>query len=105
NNVEIANDYLSNVVLKSLPQPNWRLTYNGLSKLAPFTDMFQSISISHGYKGTLSVSSYETNLGGYDPDDPFKLITEDTPDQSSNPGLNYYTRFRVPDIQIQEQFS
>ncbi len=98
NTIEIADDYLSNVLKKTLPQPNWRLTYNGLAKLPPFQDYFQSISISHGYKGTMSVSNYRTNTGGYKPEDPFFLDEE-------NPNLNYYSRFRIPDVQMQEQFS
>ena len=103
--VEVSDNYLGNVLLKSKPQPNWRLTYNGLSKLTPFEKYFQSFSISHGYRGTMSVSSYRTNLGGYDPDDPFKLVLTDSEMERANPNLDYYTRFRVPDIQIQEQFA
>ncbi len=102
--VEVSDDYLTNVLLKTLPAPNWRLTYNGLAKLAPFEEYFQSISISHGYKSTMSISTFRTN-NNYDVDDPFKLVTEPTIDEEANPNLNYFSRFRVPDVQIQEQFS
>lgn len=104
NTVEVSDDYLTNVLLKTLPAPNWRLTYNGLAKLAPFQDYFQSISISHGYKSTMSVSTYRTN-NSFDVEDPFKLTLEATIDEEANPNLNYFSRFRVPDVQIQEQFS
>ena len=98
NTVEVSADYMSNVLKKSLPNPNWRLTYNGLSKLAPFEEYFQSIAISHAYRSTLSVSSFRTH-SFYDVNNPLKL--DDGPDGK----LDYFVRFRVPDIGIQEQFS
>ncbi len=100
NSIEIRDDYLTTVLNKTLPQPNWRLTYNGLAKLPPFQDYFQSISVSHGYKGTMSVSNYRTNTN-FDVDDPF-FLEEDI---GKNANLNYYSRFRIPDVQMQEQFS
>ncbi len=102
--VEVSGDYLTNVLLKTLPAPNWRMTYNGLAKLAPFQDYFQSIAVSHGYKGTMSVSTFRTN-NSFDPSDPLKLQIEPTIDEEPNPNLNYFSRFRIPDVQIQEQFS
>ncbi|HFA49885.1 MAG TPA: cell surface protein SprA [Bacteroidetes bacterium] len=103
-NIAVADDYLSNVLIKTKPAPNWRLTYDGLADLAPFKEYFRSISISHGYKGTMSVSSYRTN-NSYDSTDPFLLVTEQTNDLEANPNLNYFSRFRIPDVQVQEQFS
>ena len=102
NTVEVSDDYLSNVLLDKLPAPNWRFTYNGLAKLAPFKDYFQSVAISHGYKGTMSVSTYKTNFS-YDSADPFKLVLEPNLDEDAN--LSYFSRFRIPDVQIQDQFT
>jgi cell surface protein SprA len=95
NTMQVSTDFLNDVVVKLLPRPNWRLTYNGLSKLGFFQDIFQSFSLSHGYKGTLTVSSFSTNLQ-FNVNDPAK----------QNPStFDYYSRFEVPDIQIQESFS
>ncbi len=46
----------------STPLPNWRLDYSGLTKLAAFKDVFQSISITHAYSSTYSVASFTNSL-------------------------------------------
>ena len=81
-------------IFKTLPKVNWKFTYNGLSKLPMFKNVFQSVNISHGYKSTLTVNSYSSDL-----------------DYIANPGgrnpnnQNYYARFEIPNIVITEQFS
>ncbi|MGB0849816.1 MAG: cell surface protein SprA, partial [Bacteroidia bacterium] len=47
---------------KKIPIPNWRITYNGLSKLDIFKDIFSNISLSHGYSSTLSIGSFQRPL-------------------------------------------
>ena len=44
---------------KNLPIPNWRISYNGLTKLDIFKEIFSNISISHGYSSTLNISSFQ----------------------------------------------
>lgn len=44
---------------KNLPIPNWRISYNGLTKLDIFKEVFSNISISHGYSSTLNISSFQ----------------------------------------------
>lgn len=46
----------------SIPLPNWRLDYNGLSKLEPFKSIFTSISIQHAYTSSYSVLNYSNSL-------------------------------------------
>ena len=95
NTMKVSTNYIGDVVLKTLPRPNWRLTYNGLSKLPMFQNLFQSFSISHGYRGTLTVNNFYTT-DGFKPDSLFRL---------QDVSLNYFSRLEVPDIQIEEQFS
>ncbi|MCF8245667.1 MAG: cell surface protein SprA [Saprospiraceae bacterium] len=95
NTMKVSNNYVGDVIIKTIPRPNWRLTYNGLAKLGNLSDVFQTISITHGYQGKLVVNSFDTDRQ-YDRTDPGKL-KETT--------LDYYSRFEVPDIQIDEQFS
>jgi cell surface protein SprA len=45
-----------------IPIPNWQITYDGLSKLAPFNDMFESLDITHGYRSSYNVSGFTTLL-------------------------------------------
>ena len=82
-------------VFKTLPVPNWRLTYNGLPRLPWFKDWLASMNITHGYKSTMTINSFATDLD-YDDTNPTKL--------SATTG-NYYSRLSVPAISITEQFS
>ena len=81
-----------------LPKPNWRLTYNGLAKVGKLNDIFQNISITHGYKSTLTINSFNTNFQ-FDEDNPASLT-------NINPQTNnFYSRFEIPAIVIDESFA
>jgi cell surface protein SprA len=49
------------------PMPNWRIDYSGLNKIEALKEIFQSITISHGYQSTYSVVSYNNSLEFEDP--------------------------------------
>jgi cell surface protein SprA len=80
-----------------LPRPNWQLTYSGLEKLGPFKDIFSSVRISHGYKSTLTINSFESDLNFTPPQKNVDNINDAT--------KNYYSRFIIPAVGIEEQFS
>ncbi len=82
-------------VFKTLPKLNWRLTYNGLAKLDMFKNIFSSMSLSHSYKSTMTVNSFETDR---DFDSAFQ--TKLNPTTS-----NYYSKFDIPQIVISEAFA
>ena len=44
------------------PLPNWRIDYTGLNKIQLFKNVFQSITLSHAYQSTYSVSNYANAL-------------------------------------------
>ena len=44
------------------PLPNWRIDYNGLTKIEVFKNAFQAITISHGYQSTYSVVNFSNSL-------------------------------------------
>ena len=46
----------------NMPQVNWRITYDGLSKLKFARKLFNSVNLSHGYRSSYGVMSYSTNL-------------------------------------------
>jgi cell surface protein SprA len=83
-------------VFKTLPAVNWKLNYNGLSKVGNLNKIFSSISISHGYKNTLTVNTFNTDL----------FYTEPT---ATNPRLadpltgNYIAQYEIPQVLINEQ--
>ncbi|HEY0895271.1 MAG TPA: cell surface protein SprA [Sphingobacteriaceae bacterium] len=43
-----------------LPVPNWRITYNGLTKFRMFNEIFSSFDINHGYKSTYNVNGFNS---------------------------------------------
>ncbi|MCB0665862.1 MAG: cell surface protein SprA [Saprospiraceae bacterium] len=91
---DIPIDDVALSVFDQTPKPNWQLTYNGLSKVPFFQEIFSSVSLSHGYRSSLAVNSYNTD---FDFDPSFNTINEVTGD--------YYSRFEIPDITITEQLA
>ncbi len=83
-------------LFKELPSANWRLTYNGLAKLPGLRDVFQNISITHGYKSTLTTNSFRTSPF-YDPANPQKTRVENKYD--------FYPQYDIPAVVISEQFT
>jgi cell surface protein SprA len=49
-------------IFARIPKPNWRITYDGLTKIEFFKKYFKTISIGHGFRSTFSVGSFTTNL-------------------------------------------
>lgn len=83
---------------KTIPLPNWRLTYNGLSKLKGISKFFTNITITHGYSSTFTVSSFITNLN-------YTGINYFTPSNIDTLTNNFYPQFNIPQVTISEQFS
>jgi cell surface protein SprA len=77
----------------NIPQVNWRLTYDGLSKLKFAKKLFNTVSLSHAYRSTYSVSSFTTNI----------LYKQDgTARDLSN---NFIAKDQFTQVNISEQFS
>ncbi|SFW45930.1 cell surface protein SprA [Cellulophaga fucicola] len=47
---------------RNIPIPNWRLKYTGLMRNSWFKEKFKRFSISHGYRSSYNINSYQTNL-------------------------------------------
>jgi len=79
-------------VFKTRPKVNWRLTYNGLARVKGMDEIFSSFSLTHSYKSSLTINSFNTNL------------LYDGP-ETINPGTqSFYSKLVIPDLVIQEQF-
>lgn len=87
-----------------LPRPNWQLSYNGLHKTGFFKDIFSNVRLTHGYKSTLTINSYQTNLNYSDVENG-QIVGQQNPGNLDEVTANYYSRFIIPSIVIQEQFS
>ena len=80
-------------IFKTRPKVNWRLTYNGLSRVKGFDKMFASFSLTHSYKSSLTINSFNTNL------------LFDGPNTINPATQSFYSRLVIPDLVISEQFS
>lgn len=95
NSIQVNAEDPSQVLVNILPRPNWKVTYNGLSKIKALQDIFAQINISHGYRSTLTVNQFETDL-----------LYNETPSNNVNPVTqDFYSRFEIPDLVIQEALS
>ncbi len=93
-------NYQDQVSSKSfIPKPNWQVRYDGLGKLSIFKDILKSFSLKHGYKSNLRVNNFYQQINYQEDDNGVQL--EDNFDLNGN----YYSRFEIPAVQIDEQFS
>ena len=81
--------------LNILPKLNWRLNYRGLQDLPGMDEIFKNFTVSHSYRSTLTLNSFNTDLD-YNENNPFERngITQ-----------NFYSRFEIPAMSVTEQFS
>ncbi len=80
-----------------IPLPNWRVTYDGLTKIPFMAKVFKTAIISHAYRSIYTVSSYQSNLYFQETDgEPSKLYA------SSN---SYFPQYDLTQVTIQEQFA
>ena len=89
----------SNPFAGYIPRPNWRITYNGLTRIKGLEKIFTNFSISHAYNGSLGMNSFNSALLF---DDPFGLGYPRFIDTVSD---NFIPYFLVPNITISEQFA
>lgn len=84
---------------KAVPIPNWRISYNGLTKFKWAKDLFTSFTITHGYISTLTVSSFSTNL------DRTQSILNTGGNGIDSLNGNFFPEFNMPSVVISEQLS
>jgi cell surface protein SprA len=82
-----------------MPKPNWRLSYNGLSRVPGFDKIFTNFSITHAYTGSLGMNSFTSALLYED------VSHYDYPSFVDTVSNNYIPFFLIPNITIQEQFA
>ena len=89
----------SNPFRSIIPRPNWKLDYNGLSRVKGLDKIFTNFTVSHGYNGSLSMNGFTS-----------ALLYEDVsrygyPSFYDTISKNYIPYFLLPNITIQEQFA
>ncbi|RYZ47961.1 MAG: cell surface protein SprA, partial [Sphingobacteriales bacterium] len=86
----------SNPFKNYVPLPNWKLTYNGLTKLPLFAEYFTNFTVNHMYTGSLSMNSF---LSSFYFADRLAVGYPSFIDSTSN---SYIPFFQVPNITISE---
>ncbi|MDF1672545.1 MAG: cell surface protein SprA [Vicingaceae bacterium] len=81
---------------KYIPLPNWRVTFDGLSKMKFVNRLFKKFTLSHSYKSTLNMSSFTSNL-----------LYEENDQGASERDINnnFIPELQVSNVSISEQFS
>jgi cell surface protein SprA len=80
----------------SIPLPNWRLTYDGLTKIKGLKKLFRIVTVTHAYVCTYSVGSYSYNIR-YGEKDGFAYVVNDAG--------NFIPKEEIQVVTINEQFS
>jgi cell surface protein SprA len=62
--------------LRSVPLPNWNLTYDGLSKFKFTKKFLRNFVVKHGYASTFSISGMQTNLNHEADEDGFAIARD-----------------------------
>jgi cell surface protein SprA len=84
-------------IFSTKPRVNWRLSYNGLSRVPLFSKVFTNFNVSHGYRSSLSVNNFETSID-------FLSTREDFNGIDTLSG-NFFPRLEIPQVVIEESFS
>ena len=78
-------------------KPNWRLTWDGLSKIEWIKKYFNTISVGHTYRSTFSIGQYNTNLEYLENAEGFSVVQDIL--------NNWRPEHEVNSVSINEQFS
>ena len=93
-----------NVSLKpfpTIPLPNWRISYSGLSKIPFLQTIFKSVTLNHSYKSTYNIGSFTSNVKFND-----TLVGGVTvPNTINKNSGDFYPEYEFNNVTITEQFS
>lgn len=107
NKISLINQHNANIKSNPfrsiLPKPNWRVSYNGLSRIPGLDKIFTNFSLTHAYTGSLGMNSFTSALLYQDISHYNYPSFIDS--SSSSSSKNYIPFFLVPNITIQEQFA
>jgi len=79
-----------------IPLPNWRINYNGLSKLPFFAEYVQSLDLRHAYRSIYSVNGYNS-LQRYEERSSASSVRDEN--------MNFLPRYQFSQVTIAETLS
>jgi cell surface protein SprA len=77
--------------------PNWRITFDGLSKFPFVQTVFRSVNLSHQYRSVYQIGTYTTNLNFTDGGNGLSNLR----DLQSN----FLQKYQINAVTVSEQFS
>ena len=80
-----------------IPLPNWQITYDGLSRMSFFKELFRQVSLRHGYRANYIIGNYQTNEAYQEGADGLSYVR--------NVQQDYVARYQITNVAISEQFS
>jgi cell surface protein SprA len=92
----------NNVTLETFPSalrmmPNWRLSFDGLSKFGMVQKVFRSVNLSHQYRSTYQIGSYTTNLNYHTDASGISAVRDMQ--------RNFIQQYEINVVTLSEQFS
>jgi cell surface protein SprA len=86
-------DRVKTDAFSTFPKPNWRITYDGLSRIPFFQKYFSSVTIGNGYRSSFGINSFTSNINYFN-----------NPADTNQAG-NFVSRHDIAQVSITEQFS
>ena len=83
-------------MMPKIPIPNWRITYTGLTRIKSIARVFRTITISHAYRASYNIGSFESNIN--------RMMVDGFPAAYYSDGLNYIPEFDISMVSITEQY-
>ena len=80
-----------------IPMPNWRMTYDGLSRIPFIEKHFQSVTIGHSYRSTFTIANFRSDIR-YREIDGYQTAL----DMASG---NFVPEYEIAQVSIAEQFN
>jgi cell surface protein SprA len=93
------NNIRSNPFRSIMPRPNWKIDYNGITRIKGLEKIFTNFTLSHGYNGNLSMNGFTSALLYQD------VSRYGYPSFYDTVSRNFIPFFLVPNVTINEQFS
>ncbi|MFO8054739.1 MAG: cell surface protein SprA, partial [Bacteroidales bacterium] len=81
----------------SIPMPNWRLTFNGLTNIDIVGEYFKNVAVNHAYNSTYTIGGFKTNVNYKEGDDGFQYVRNQTD--------VFLPEYEINQVMINEQFS
>jgi cell surface protein SprA len=80
-----------------IPLPNWRITFDGLTKIRAIGSIVETATLSHAYRSIYAISSFQSNL--------YYTETDGTASSLYNQANSFYPEYDLAQVTIQEQFA